>query len=156
MTSNERITQTLLAVLFGRLSVWSSEPGYCLRVVRLVLMNALGITYDEFAARYWTHEVDDNDTGIPWARTMQRSLREGSYGMLVPYAERRAGDLAFNSALAREGHVALIVQAAGGETMILENTHSQRGRVVSGYNRESRLEDWPRQGQIEIYRLVEP
>src|SRR5690606_18687187 len=84
-----------------------NEGGKCLSFVRVVVQQALGITYDEFYAHREMVERASPDRD-PWARDMERGLRKwevklkrwGPEGDGARYAvldERRlkAGDLLF-------------------------------------------------------------
>lgn len=146
MSANERVEQAAFEVIAGRRQVYDAEPGYCLKLVREIVQAGMGWNYDEFYSLL-TYRVEGNETGPPWARSLQRSLR--NLGNLVPWEEREGGDLVFNFRPARQGHVGVLV----GRSLVLENTSTQRGILISGYNRLSPIEDWPYQAELEVMRL---
>lgn len=147
MNSNESIIAAVLAVLNGKLAIFDAESGYCLRVVREVVEDAFGWESHEFYRRYWTETVEENTTETPWARDLQRSLRLSNYG--VPADERQGGDLVFCWRMGRPiGHAGVLLAA----DFVLENTSTERGLLVSGCNRLSRLDSWP-YDELEFFRL---
>lgn len=152
MTPEERLQRLAGEVVLGRTRLYDSASGACLRVVREGVQLALSISYDAFYALV-TDTVEENNTGVPWARDAQRSLR--NRGCLVSFEDRGPGMLAFNSRLAwPKGHVAIIVAIHEGRTLILENTSTTRGIALTGKNRLSYLEDWPFfSSAVEIMRL---
>lgn len=144
-----RIAEVAYEVVAKKWVPYDEKHGYCMRLVRQIVQRALGLSYDEFKARYWTHEVEDNLTGIPWARTMQLSLREAG-GCAVAFEDRQAGDLLFTWELALQGHTGVLYD----RRQLIENTGSSRGLHISGFNRFSPLEDFPANPEsIEIFRL---
>jgi hypothetical protein len=147
VNTNELIQGAVLAAMSGQ---WTPEPepGYCLKTVRQTVETALGWESGEFYARYRTHVVEENDTGVPWARDLQRSLRLAGYG--VPYEGRQPGDLLFTHKLAPQGHTGVLLS----RWHMLENTNSSRGVFVSGANRVSYLPEFPVLPEhVEIFRL---
>lgn len=158
-----QIADALHVVLEGQLAVYDEKPGYCLRVLRQVVEYGLRLKPGEFYARYRTHTVDDNLDPVRnvWARDVMRSLRE--QGMRVAYDDNRslilrelqAGDLIFSWKLGEpQGHCA-VVYTGGANALCFENTGSQRGVRVSGFNHLSRVDDltlhWPH--SWEAFRL---
>jgi hypothetical protein len=114
-----------------------SKSGLCLQLVRLVVESAYGMKPHEFY-RWRTHPVerlpgDDND---PWARDMERSLREAGMAALRPDEGRyvstetlllngNPGDLLFRWDTAKNargsfvGHVGILL----GGGLVLENVN---------------------------------
>jgi cell wall-associated NlpC family hydrolase len=84
VTSNERIIRSATKALAGELQL-PVATGYCLRLVRIIVEHALGIN---FYATYLTHRVEraPGDDTDPWARDLERSLREGGHGIITPPA----------------------------------------------------------------------
>lgn len=72
------------------------QPHYCLRLVREIVEHAYGWAPMEFYHHFWTHRVEENLTNEPWARDLERSLRNAGYQVAHP----RPGDLVFNHRLA--------------------------------------------------------
>lgn len=148
---NDLIAAVLEAAVEGTFRPFSDEPGYCLRVAREVIQAATGWDYDRFYSLL-TRRVEGNETGAPWARSLQRSLRAAGCG--VPYDLRRRGLVVANHRLGYPiGHIALIVSRDEAGTWVLENTASGRGRQIDGFNRLSRLEDWPHVSAVEVFDL---
>ena len=154
MTPSQKIAEAALRYATSGLTIYDEAPGNCLMVTRLLVQEALGWTYDQFYS-LMTERVEGNEVGAPWARSMQRSLRSSPYALRIPFEQRAPGDLVFAHDLAEQGHVAVIVAREGDVTQVVENSASKRGRPLSGFNRQSRLEDWPTK-QFEVFRLVEP
>lgn len=159
MSVNARIVQALIELLSGQGLLHSHESGYCLRNVRLVLQRALGLSYDEFWARFRTHTVADNPdpTSRYWARDVMLSLREQGKRVAfdqtgpVIFEELQPGDLYFNWRLAHPvGHCGVLL-TGGKDALLLENTSTQRGVKVSGYNRLSRVDEMPYPEAAEVY-----
>lgn len=125
MTSNERIVRSAEKALAGELQVPVSS-GLCLRLVRVIVENALGI---DFYQQFLTHRVEraPGDDMDPWARDLERSMREGGHAILTPtpgqrYVGNRAirefaqpGDLLFRhdvvptAAGTHVGHVGILL-----------------------------------------------
>jgi len=82
-----------------------ADAGYCLRFVREVVEHAFEWPDRELYARCWTRRVEENATAEPWARDLERSLRERGYAVTVP----RAGDLVFDFTYAPVGHVGVML-----------------------------------------------
>ena len=133
MTINDRIVRSAEKALAGELQI-PVATGYCLRLVRVIVENALGI---DFYGTFLTHRVDRaaTDDTDPWARDLERSLRESGHAVILPddrqrYIGNRAlrefarpGDLLFRHDVAptkagtNVGHVGILL-AHG---LVLEN-----------------------------------
>ena len=162
MTPSQKIAEAALRYATGGLAIYDEEPGNCLKAVRELIQQALGIPYGEFYRRYRTEAVDGRPLSEPgqpdfqpWARDVQRSLRSSPYAEQVPWEERGPGMLVFAHDLAEQGHVAVIVARERDVTQVIENSKSKRGRPLSGFNRQSQLELWPTK-KYEVFRLIEP
>lgn len=113
------IAQSAWAVVTGDLKV-EERPWFCLKVVRQIVEHAKKWEPGEFYRHYWTHKVEENKTAEPWARDLERSLRE--QGRAVH--DVQAGDLVFRHDLAKPyGHAAVMLT----NDVLLENTPSARG-----------------------------
>lgn len=133
MTTNDRIVRSAEKALAGEIQL-PVATGYCLRLVRVVVEHALQI---DFYGTFLTHRVeraagDDND---PWARDLERSLRESGHAVILPDDRQRyignrvmrelarPGDLMFRHDVAptragtNVGHVGILL--ANG--LVLEN-----------------------------------
>jgi len=106
----------------GELDVPRVTSGYCLRLVRIVLENALGWPDEELYRRF-PNKIETN-TPQPrpfWSRDVQRSLRDADW--MVPLEERQPGDIlaywraALNTHGDYVGHIGILLP--GG--FILEN-----------------------------------
>ena len=82
------------------------QPHYCLRLVREIVEHAYGWAPNEFYRVFWTHRVEENRSGEPFARDLERSLRAA--GLQVPTPQ--AGDLVFNHHVAWPyGHAGIML-----------------------------------------------
>ena len=156
-TPSRAIQQALLAQMEGRQGSYPDEPGFCLRNLRLTLMAALDLSEGGFWRRFAHTLADDHPEPIKsyWARDVQVSLRTGRGVMQVPREAVQAGDLYLNWKLARpQGHCAVIL--VGGENpQLVENTSTQRGNLICGYNRLSPLSAQPYPEAQEFFRILE-
>ena len=82
-----------------------AENGYCLQFVREVVEHALGWPDRAFYRLYWVQRVEENDTDEPWARDMERALRDLGFAVDTP----RAGDLVFDFTYHPTGHVGVML-----------------------------------------------
>ncbi len=137
------IQAAALQVVLTELTIFDQNPGNCLRVVREITQAAFGISYDQFYDAM-IKRVEENLEGPPWARSMQLSLRTLGYSRL--FEEREGGMLIFDAGLAKEGHVGVLVSP----DLILENTASKRGVLISGYNRLSHISEWRQPNKLEV------
>jgi hypothetical protein len=98
---NRRIVRTIDEIYMRRVKVIDHASGACMRAVREVLEAAFGIK--DFYARYATERVERNpgDDNDPWARDVERSLRNRQ--MAVPVEEAIPGDLLFQWRTAATG-----------------------------------------------------
>lgn len=143
-----RIAEVAHQVVARKYAPYEEKPGMCLRTTREMIQRALGLTYEDFYGTYRSGPVGDNDTGIPWARDVQQTLR--GLDLTVPLDELQAGDIVCNWRLGNpQGHIGIMLT----DRLIVENTGSQRGIRISGYNRLSPLDEWPYQEAIEVFRL---
>lgn len=143
-----RIAEVVTEVTKERFKPFDSDDGYCLRVTRQIVERALGLAEGEFYTRYRTHVSERNTSDKPWAIDIQKSLREGGYG--VSFAERQEGDIICTHEIAPQGHIGVLYSPS----LLVENTGSRRGVQISGHNRLSRVDLWPASpSSIEIFRL---
>ena len=135
MSRSEDIVDSGMRVLEGDLKV-PTQSGYCLKLVRLVIEDAMGWPSHKFY-EYRTDIVERHprDDKSPWARDMERSLHNQGMTVLNPEPgeryvspvkiidEARPGDLLFkwNSARTRSGtfvgHVGILMH----NNLVLEN-----------------------------------
>ena len=146
MDTSELIQDAVIDALEGRLEVFDSGPGYCLRVLRQITSAALGLSYESFYALL-THRAPGNDEGVPWAASLMVSLQAA--GLEIPRGEAVGGCLAFTDKLAPQGHCGVLLS----RTLLYENTGSQRGAQVSNYNRLSRVDELPEPDSWHFFRL---
>ena len=115
-----------------------TEPGMCAMVTRQMLMRALGLSYDQFYARFRTVAVDGRSLAdVPWARDIQATLR--SLGYNVPLDEVQGGDILCTWQLAKQGHIGVLYDSR----LLIENTGQSRGLLISGFNRLTPVEQIP-------------
>ena len=130
---NLKIVRAAWEVIQGSLPV-ERRTGFCLRVVREIVEHAYGWKPGEFYDRYRTTKVEENHTHEPWARDLERSMRNA--GLAVPAPQ--AGDLIFNYKLGWPyGHVAVMLS----HTMVLENSSVRRGFSRGNINLVT-LKEW--------------
>ena len=146
MVVNPLIADTALLAAVKAVPLYSEESGFCLRIARQIVMNATGLSYDDFFSLV-TEKVEDNQTQWYWSRDLQRSLRRA--GCSVPWDERTPGMLLFDATLAQEGHVGALVT----RDRVLENTGSGRGVLIEGKNRLSHVNEWREPGLLEVMSL---
>lgn len=158
-TPGENIRGAVIAYMDGELAIHDSEPGKCLMVTRQLVQAGLGWSYDFFYEVFHSDAVEDEPDGDRWARSAMRSLREQGRRVAfsetepIVFSEVQPGDIYCSHRLAAPiGHIALIL-TGGKDALILENTSTQRGVKVSGYNRLSRLDEMPYRHAAEIFRL---
>lgn len=159
------IREAALRYLDGEIQLTEDEPGLCLRVVREVVMNGLGFSYDDFYKHFYTHPVEDEPPGHRWARSVMRSLREQgrrvayreNHPLIAPtallLAELEPGDILASWKVGGPvGHITVLV-TGGRNALMLDNTSTQRGLKISGFNRLSRVDERPFPESWESYRL---
>ena len=156
-TPGQAIQTALLAQMEGRLESFPSQPGFCLRNVRLTLMAALDLSEGGFWRRFAHTLADDHPQPIEsyWARDVQVSLRTTRGVVQVMREELQGGDLYLNWKLGRpEGHCAVVL-VGGDNPQIVENTSTQRGNLIRGYNRLSPLSAQLYPEAQEFFRILE-
>ncbi len=158
-TPGENIRGAMLAYMDGLLPVDDDRPGRCLAVTRQLVQAGLGWSYDFFYEVFHSHPVEDEPDGDKWARSAMRSLREQgkrmAYTDTVPVvlSEVQAGDIYCNHKIGYSvGHIAVLL-SGGINAQLIENTSTQRGTKISGFNRQSRLDEMPYAYAAEIFRL---
>lgn len=117
--NNRAIVESAWKAARGELVV-ESRAGYCLRMVRQIVQDALDISYREFYDRYRTtlttgapeRRMDD----VPWAADVERTMKIRQYHL--PPAYLLAGDIVFNhTAAVPIGHIAIMLD----DNTVLEN-----------------------------------
>lgn len=132
--SPSNIASAASKVIAGELNVETS-PWYCLKVTRQIVEHAYGWTPGEFYQHYWREKVEENTTDEPWARDLERSLRNMGYA--VPTLE--PGYLIFDYTKAKPwGHVAVMLTSE----LLLENTPAPRGFRGRGALRVTHIREW--------------
>jgi hypothetical protein len=156
-----RIVQAAYEVVTGELTNAPTSAGLCLALVRVVIERAFDMRpYGFYAWR--THPVEREDTTVPWARDMERSLaragmdvithRYGPAGDPMRYArveDAHPGELLFRWDAGRTpdgvyvGHVGILLDRG----LVLENVDpryrkSTRG-MWRGSNRLTPVGQWP-------------
>ena len=114
-------TAVVLAAALAINGVIAPPQGhYCLRFVRQVVEHAYGWAPMEFYRQFWTHTVEENRSGEPWARDLERSLRNAGFQVHEP----AAGDLVFNYRSAwPKGHAGVMLS----DVLVLDVWPSVRG-----------------------------
>ncbi len=118
MTANQKIAQSALLAAQGRMPSVALDPGWCLRVVRLIVEHALFENRYEMYSRWLvagTTARPGTDAervraarANPFASDFEASMKQ--LGLTVPMFEREPGDLVFNHKLASPyGHVAVLM-----------------------------------------------
>lgn len=158
-TAGENIRGAMLAYMDGFLSIHDDEPGYCLRVTRQLVQFGLRWDYDDFYTVFHSHPVEDEPEGAKWARSAMRSLREQGRRVAfsdtepIVFSEVQPGDIYTNHKIGGPiGHIGVLL-SGGVNAQIIENTSTKRGVKISGYNRQSRLDEMPYPHAAEIFRL---
>ena len=97
-----------------------AQPHYCLRFVRQVVERAYGWPAYEFYRVFWTHRVEENRTSEPFARDLERSLRNAGLQVDTP----QAGDLVFNHRVAWPyGHAGVMLS----DVLVIDAWPNPRG-----------------------------
>ena len=143
MDINQRILESALKAWGGQLQVENSSGGWCLRVVRQVIQDALGIDHAEFYRRYMTHKAIGTDRQVPFARDVQLSMRMQKLGVTEPIA----GDIGCSWKPMPWGHIWIYMSP----TIILENTDSNRPFVKRGFLGLTSTTDFTL--PVEVFRL---
>lgn len=164
MGVSERIVTSVYAAMRGALPVPRRESGYCLRLVRIVLENALGWPDEELYRRF-PDQVESN-TPKPrafWARDIERSFRDE--GWSIPLTEAQPGDIAaYYDAAPNEwgdlvGHIAILMPGDDGNLWVFENIDQKyregRGAFSSGALSLTPMVAWGIGREIEVFRVPE-
>jgi len=147
VTSNEKILRSIDKAINNELPM-PIPAGFCLKLVRLIVEDALSI---DFYRTFLTHRVEraDGDDNDPWARDLERSMRNAGLGILAPQANQRyvgnriikehalPGDLLFRHDVAptpagtNVGHVGILMHHG----LVFENINPKFR--PEGFNRRS-------------------
>jgi hypothetical protein len=146
-STNKKIVETSYKALLGHVAVENSSSGWCLRVVRQIVQEALGINSNEFYAKFFSIKAHKTDPNFIYSRDIQVSLR--SLGYEVPENEIIPGDLFFSWKPMPYGHVGIVLSS----DYVLENTSGARAVARNGFLCVSRLDDVKKIMPIEFYRL---
>jgi hypothetical protein len=117
--NNRAIVSSAWKAARGELDV-ETRAGYCLRTVRQIVQDALGINHQEFYDRYRiTVTTASENRGLnstPWAADVERTMKIRNYHLPLVYL--RQGDIVFNhDAAAPIGHVGIMLD----DNTVLEN-----------------------------------
>lgn len=164
MDLSERIVHSVYKAMRGALPVPRQESGYCLRLVRIVLENALGWPDEELYRRFPNQVEGNTPKPRPWfARDIERSFRDEGWG--VPLSEAQPGDIAayYDAALNEYseyvGHIAIVMPGDDGNLWIFENIAPEyregRGAFASGALSLTLFDAWGIGKAIEIFRVPE-
>ena len=158
-TVNERIVESAFAMLRGEISA-PKRAGMCLALVRIVIEDALGLQPNEWYHVWRTYIVPrgPGESYDPWARDMERSLRNAGMEVALPRGggpkgdeDRyvilledllRPGDLLFRwDSPQRPGHVGILLPG----NLVLENVFNGYRPVGlwSGPTALTPLGSWP-------------
>jgi hypothetical protein len=147
MTTNDKIINSAYKAMLGSLPVENSAGGWCLRVVRQIVQDALEINHSQFYSRFMTVKAEGTNPGIPSARDVQLSLRTLGYG--VPEEEIAPGDLFFSWKPMPDGHVGIMIS----RDHALENTSSSRPIARNRFLGVSALDRLRKDFPLEFFRL---
>lgn len=145
------VAMNLFFLLNGEGIVYDAKPKFCLMVTRQAISEALEYDPEDawtFHNAFSCDRVEGNEAGAAWARSTQRTMRD-RLSLMVPFEERIGGDLVFSAELDPKGHVGVLLS----RDILFENTASQRGAYISGFNRLSNLIEQPHYEKLEVMRL---
>lgn len=145
--TNSKIIESSYKALSGQLRVENTSGGWCLRVVRQIVQDALHITHHEFYERFLTIKASNTDPNIPYARDVQVSLRHLGYS--VSESDIMPGDLFFSWKPMPYGHVGIVLSS----DYVLENSSGSRAVTRNGFLCVSRLEDVKKTMPLEFFRI---
>lgn len=143
----------------GEVPVPRVSGGWCMRTTRMVLEHALEWPDEELYKRF-PAKIDTVTPSRPfWARDVQKSFREASWG--VPLTEAQPGDvLAYWRAARNEygeyvGHIALMAR----DGLVFENIdplyRQGYGAFASGALSLTPLSAWAAGKEVEAFRIPE-
>lgn len=147
MTTNDKIVESAYRALLGQLKVENSSGGWCLRVTRQIVQDALGINHDEFYHRFLTVKASGTDAVVPYARDVQVSLR--GLGYQVSDVGVLPGDLFFSWKPMPYGHVGVVLS----DGYVLENFAGSRAVARNRFLCVSKLDDVRKSMPLEFFRL---
>jgi hypothetical protein len=145
--TNKKIVESAYKAMFGQLAVENSAGGWCLRVTRQIIQDALKIDHAEFYKRYMQHKASGTDPNVPFARDVQLSLRNLGYG--VSESDILPGDLFFSWKPMPWGHVGIVLNSE----YAIENLSGNRPIARNKFLCVSRIEDIKKTMPLEFFRL---
>lgn len=146
-STNDKIVESAYKALTGHLRVENTSGGWCLRVVRQIVQDALGIGSDAFYERFLSLKASSTDPNVPCARDIQVSLRRLRYS--VNESDIIPGDLFFSWKPMPYGHVGIVLSSG----FVLENSPGFRAVTRNGFLCVSRLEDVKKTMPLEFFRI---
>jgi len=146
-STNKKIVEASYRALLGQTLVENSSSGWCLRVVRQIVQDALRIGHDDFYARFLKVKASETDPNVPYARDIQVSLR--SLGYSVSEENIMPGDLFFSWKPMPYGHTGIVLTT----DYVLENSSGSRAVARNGFLCVSKLEDIKKVMPLEFFRI---
>jgi hypothetical protein len=146
-STNQKIVESSYKALLGQTIVENGSSGWCLRVTRQIIQDALRISHGEFYSRFLTMKASETDPNVPYARDIQISLR--SLGYTVNETDVIPGDLFFSWKPMPYGHVGIVLAPE----YVLENSTGSRAVARNGFLCVSRLDDVKRVMPVEFFRI---
>jgi hypothetical protein len=146
-STNSKIVESSYRALSGQLMVENTSGGWCLRVVRQIVQDALKINQSEFYERFLTIRASGNNFDTPCARDIQLSLR--GLGYSVSEDEVIPGDLFFSWKPMPYGHVGIVLST----DYVLDNSSAQNCVSRNGFLCVRRIEDVGKVMPLEFFRI---
>jgi len=146
-STNKKIVEASYRALLGQTVVENGSSGWCLRVLRQVVQDALRITHDEFYSRFLILKASDTDPETPYARDLQVSLR--ALGYQVSEEDYVPGDLFFSWKPFPYGHAGIVLT----KDYVLENSSGARSIARNGFLCVSSIEEIKKIMPVEFFRL---
>lgn len=147
MTSNQKILASAYKAMLGQITVENSASGWCLRVTRQIVQDALDIDHTEFYKRYMHKKAQNTDPVIPYARDVQVSLRD--LGYQISKEDIQPGDIFCSWKPMPYGHIGIVLDSEHA----LENSSGVRFVARRGFLGVSKLEDIEKVMPLEFFRL---
>lgn len=145
--TNKKIVEAAYRAMFGQFPVENSSGGWCLRVTRQIVQEALGIDHAEFYKRYMPEKAEGTDPNVPYARDVQLSLRNLGYG--VKEEDILPGDIFCSWRPLPYGHIGIVLS----KEHVLENIASSRVVASNRFLGVSRIDSIKKRVPLEFFRL---